>query len=86
MRKFMAKYRLLDIDEYHYVNQSDVQTIPDVDDVAEFELTLQCMRNTHFTDQEISQILDCVVAVLNLGNVEFGVTDGDETPRPSLDS
>ena len=40
MKKFMAKYRLLDIDDYHYVNQSEVQTIPDVDDVAEFELTL----------------------------------------------
>ena len=27
--------------------------IEGVDDVAEFELTLQCMRNVHFTDQEI---------------------------------
>lgn len=24
MKKFMAKYRLLDIDDYHYVNQSEV--------------------------------------------------------------
>ena len=44
------------------------------------------MRNVHFTDQEIAQILDCVVAVLNMGNVEFGFTDGDETPRPAEDS
>ena len=44
------------------------------------------MRNVHFTDQEISQILDCVVAVLNMGNVEFGMIDGDETPKPSQDS
>jgi len=86
MKKFLAKYRLMDIDDYHYVNQSDVQEIPGVDDVAEFELTLQCMRNTHFTDQEIAQILDSVVAVLHMGNVEFGVVDNDETPRPSEDS
>ena len=77
MKRFLAKYRLGDIDDYHYVNQSEVQTIPDVDDVADLELTLQCMKNVHFTDSEIVQILDAVVAVLTLGNVEFGLVDGD---------
>jgi len=43
------------------------------------------MRNVHFSDQEIVQIIDTVVAVLNMGNVEFGVID-DDTPRPSADS
>lgn len=62
-----------------------MQTIPDVDDVADFELTLQCMKNVHFSDQEIVQILDSVVAVLNMGNVEFGLVDND-IPRPSADS
>lgn len=52
--------------------------------MAEFELTLQCMKNVHFTDQEIVQILDSVVAVLNLGNVEFGLKG--EQPLPSADS
>jgi len=85
MKKFLAKYRLGDIDDYHYVNQSDVQTIPDVDDVAEFELTLQCMKNVHFSDQEIVQILDVVVAILNLGNVEFGMIN-DSQPGPAKDS
>ena len=85
MKRFLAKYRLGEIDEYHYVNQSDVQTIDDVDDVAEFELTLQCMKNVHFTDNEIVQILDAVVGVLNMGNVEFGLVN-DDTPRPSADS
>ena len=50
MKKYLAKYRLDDIDDYHYVNQSDVQVIDDVNDVAEFELTLQCMKNVHFGD------------------------------------
>ena len=85
MKRFLAKYRLREIDDYHYVNQSDVQTIDDVDDVAEFELTLQCMKNVHFTDPEIVQILDAVVGVLSLGNVEFGLVN-DDTPRPSADS
>ena len=69
------------------MNQSEVQTIEGVDDVAEFELTLQCMRNVHFSDQEIVQILDTVVAILNMGNVEFGMLDenGDKV-GPSADS
>ena len=85
MKKFLAKYSLNEIDDYHYVNQSDVQEIDGVDDVAEFELTLQCMKNVHFTDQEIVQILDCVVAVLNMGNVEFGEISEDKM-GPSSDS
>ena len=63
-----------------------MQEIADVDDVAEFELTLQCMKNVLFSDQEIVQIIDTVVAVLNMGNVEFGLIDGDEKPRPAADS
>lgn len=43
------------------------------------------MRNVHFSDQEIVQIIDTIVAVLNMGNVEFGMID-DDTPRPSADS
>ena len=35
------------------------------------------MKNVHFTDPEIAQILDVVVAVLNLGNVEFGLLKDD---------
>lgn len=85
MKRFLAKYNLDDIDDYHYVNQSDVQTIDGVDDVAEFELTLQCMKNVHFSDQEIIQILDCVVAVLKMGNIEFGLVN-DDTVKPSADS
>ena len=84
-KRFLAKYRLAEIEDYHYVNQSEVTTIDDVDDVAEFELTLQCMKNVKFSDQEIVQILDAVVAVLNMGNVEFGLINDDQ-PRPSQDS
>ena len=53
--------------------------------MAEFELTLQCMKNVHFTEDEIRQILDCVVAILNMGNVEFGEITEDKM-GPSADS
>lgn len=39
-KKFLSKYRLGELDDYHYVNQSEVQKIEGVDDVADFELTL----------------------------------------------
>ena len=87
MRKFLAKYCLEELESYHYVNQSDVSTIDDVDDVAEFEMTLQCMRNVHFKDAEIAQTIDAVVAILNIGNIEFGYVDADqEQPGPSPES
>ena len=35
------------------------------------------MKNVKFSDQEIVQILDAVVAVLNMGNVEFGLINDD---------
>ena len=60
-------------------------SIDDVDDEAEFEMTLQCMKNVHFTDQEIAQILDVVVAILNIGNVEFGNLK-DDTVGPASQS
>jgi myosin heavy subunit len=77
MRKFIQKYQLLPLEDYHYVNQSDVISIDDVDDEAEFEMTLQCMKNVHFTDPEIAQILDVVVAILNIGNIDFGLLKDD---------
>ena len=48
----------------------------DVNDAEDFELTLQCMKNVQFTDLEIESCLDSVVAILMLGNIEFGmITD-----------
>ena len=36
------------------------------------------MKNVAFTDPEIVQILDCTVAVLTMGNVEFGMITEDK--------
>ena len=45
------------------------------------------MKNVHFTDQEIVQIIDSIVAILNMGNVEFGFKDeSNEVVGPSGDS
>jgi hypothetical protein len=47
------------------------------------------MRNIHFTEDEIEQVLDCVVAVLNLGNIGFGLIEvkgGDYAASPSAET
>jgi len=41
------------LENYNYVNQSDCFSIVDVNDAEDFELTLQCMKNVNFSDDEI---------------------------------
>lgn len=53
------------------MNQSGTYTVAGVDDVEDFKLTLHCMKNIGFTDQEVSEVCDAVVGILNLGNVTF---------------
>ena len=44
---------------------------------------IQCMRNVQFTEAEIGEVLDCVVAVLNLGNVGFAEREGSDDIGPT---
>ena len=84
MNKYLTKYDLHNIDGYHYVKRG-VQEIERVDDVENFEQTLQKMENVNYNEQEIEQILDCVVAILNMGNVNFRET-GSDTIEPKEES
>jgi len=43
------------------------------------------MKNVQFTDDEVQTCLDAVVAILSLGNVEFGMIT-DTQPGPSAES
>ena len=61
--------------QYHYVNQSECNEVPDVNDAEEFKIMIQCMKNVKFSETEIREVLDCVVAILNIGNVEFAEKD-----------
>ena len=46
-------------------------TVKDVDDEEDFKLTIKCMTNIGFTQEECDQVLDTTVAILLLGNLEF---------------
>ena len=61
------------MENYHYLNQSGVYKVKDVDDGEDFRLTIQCMKNIGFIEQEIHEVIDIVVSILNLGNINFEV-------------
>lgn len=60
-------------EHYHYINQTSVYEVKDVDDAEDFKITLKCMQNIGFTQLEIDQILNIVVAILQMGNMGFEV-------------
>jgi len=76
----VKKYRLGPKESYHYLNQSGVYTVKDIDDAEDFTVTINCMRNIGFTQLEIDSVLDIVVAILLLGNIEFSVVS-----KPGMD-
>lgn len=47
------KYILSSMQNYHYMNQSGVYTVPDVDDAEDFKITLNCMKNIGFSQENI---------------------------------
>lgn len=47
------KYGLGPIESYHYLNQSGVYEVKDVDDGDDFNMTIHCMKNIGFSHTEI---------------------------------
>lgn len=50
------KFDLMNIEDYHYVNQSGVEEVDGMDDEEEFGVTLQCMKTVGFSEKEIDEI------------------------------
>lgn len=69
--EYQRKYKLKPIRDYNYVNQSGLESLPDVDDAKEMQLTIACMQNINFSPELIEQAVNIVVAILNLGNITF---------------
>ncbi|OLY83524.1 Myosin-11 [Smittium mucronatum] len=74
------KQRLLiegDPKDYTFT-KSSINPIPGIDDVRNFELLLSSLSSAQFSDSEINDIFKVVSGILNLGNIEFSPTRGDE--------
>ncbi|CAB4037314.1 unconventional myosin-X-like, partial, partial [Paramuricea clavata] len=63
--------RLLQAEKYHYLNQSGCINDPSIDDKGDFFRVLEAMRVMRFKDESISEILQVLAGILNLGNVTF---------------
>ena len=65
-----------DIDHYNYLNKSGCDSVPNVDDVAEFKEVIEALRIVGVTDEEMTDVWAALSAVMSLGNVMFD--GGDE--------
>lgn len=70
-KKAREKFKLGEVDEYKYLQQSGCTSIPGVDDDEEFNETRKSMSVIGLTDEEQDSVLATVAAVLHLGNVQF---------------
>eukprot|EP00945_MAST-04E_sp_MAST-4E-sp1_P008387 g8387.t1 len=66
----------LDIEDYHYLGQSDCVDVDGMDDAELFGTTEKCMRLIGLKDEEISGVWEILASILNLGNIKF-LEDGE---------
>ena len=71
-----ARYRLRNVQDYFYLNQSGCFEVDDVDDAEEFQTVLAAMQQLNFAQPEIDSIFTLCSGVLHLGNLSF-VATGD---------
>ncbi|KCV72134.1 hypothetical protein H696_01540 [Fonticula alba] len=60
--------------DFHYLNQSGVDTVRTINDAKDFTIVKSAMRILGFTDLEITSAFDIVAAVLHIGNINFVAT------------
>ncbi|XP_002738185.2 unconventional myosin-Ie-like [Saccoglossus kowalevskii] len=58
-------------DYYYYLNQSGVYKVDDMDDKKEFHDTVNAMNIIGIPKEDQDMVLQCVAAVLHLGNISF---------------
>ncbi|CAK8985894.1 Unconventional myosin-Ic (Myosin I beta) (MMI-beta) (MMIb) (Myosin heavy chain myr 2) [Durusdinium trenchii] len=54
-----------------YTGQSGTMTRSDIDDLAQFQLTIGAMEVLNFAPSDIERLFRAIVAVLHLGNVDY---------------
>ena len=85
-KKYCAQFsKIKSLDEYNYTNQSPIQDIEGEDDALNLELALQCMKSVKFTDNDIIYVLQIIVAILNLGNIQFYQGDKAMVEQSSME-
>ncbi|KAI1717766.1 myosin head (motor domain) domain-containing protein [Ditylenchus destructor] len=65
-----VKYMLEDLNKYAYLTNGNM-SVPNVDDIEEFQNTLSSLQLMLFAEDEIDFILRLLSAILLLGNIKF---------------
>eukprot|EP00043_Microstomoeca_roanoka_P013204 m.129196 g.129196 ORF g.129196 m.129196 type:complete len:1070 (+) comp15693_c0_seq1:90-3299(+) len=58
-------------DYYNYLNQSGCDSVPGIDDIADFNETMKAMKVMDLSDEHQWEVLKVVAAILHLGNITF---------------
>tara|TARA_B100000780_G_C21101469_1_gene444483 strand:+ start:840 stop:1979 length:1140 start_codon:yes stop_codon:yes gene_type:complete len=75
---------LKDISEYRYLNQSGCDTVPHMDDVAEFHDVCDALSTVGVTPEEMEDVWHGLSAVMSLGNIELNGDIEDEDSEASI--
>lgn len=68
---FQEKFSLKEIELYHYLNQSEVNSIEGRSDKEEFNDTMNAMTTMGINDREQESVMKIVASILHLGNLKF---------------
>ena len=67
-----------DVEDYHYLAQSECNIVDGMDDTEWFHTTKDCMKLIGLLEEEILGVWKVLSSILNLGNIEFvQKEDGD---------
>ncbi|XP_062023727.1 myosin-16 isoform X3 [Rosa rugosa] len=70
-QKEREKYKLVDPQSYHYLNQSSCYELVDIDDAQFYLSTRRAMTVIGISEVEQEAIFRVVAAILHLGNIDF---------------
>ncbi|TMW67661.1 hypothetical protein Poli38472_011281 [Pythium oligandrum] len=59
--------------DYEYLRKSQCFKLPSADDAEEFATTKHCMSTIGINEERQERVFDLLAAVLNLGNLQFGM-------------
>jgi len=74
---FQEKFSLKDVDQYHFLNQSEVNSIEGRSDKDEFDDTMNAMTTMGINEREQESVLKIVASILHLGNLKFSADSRD---------
>eukprot|EP00013_Stygamoeba_regulata_P029147 CAMPEP_0177657900 /NCGR_PEP_ID=MMETSP0447-20121125/16485_1 /TAXON_ID=0 /ORGANISM="Stygamoeba regulata, Strain BSH-02190019" /LENGTH=1046 /DNA_ID=CAMNT_0019162393 /DNA_START=15 /DNA_END=3155 /DNA_ORIENTATION=- len=68
----MAKFKITrSANDFNYLANSKCETVPGIDDMADFKHVKSAMRTLNFTDADVSDVMQVVAGILHLGNISF---------------